>query len=253
MNKFCCFFALTIVVFTSNIWADTPTFKIAVTESFEPYIINDKGVWSGIDIDINRELMARLGYEPEYIGVPWLRQLALVETGKAAAILTAYCDDKRPYLQMVEEPYYEVSISLFSGVEYDKKIDRLEDIPRGTRVGVVKGNFFTEWLVSMPFINTIMLYNSPSLIHQFARGGVELVLEEYAPMVYNADKLGYAGKFKELSAIDTNTVCIALSKPYFDGNAGAITERMIEIIQQLKKEGFVLKTLEKYLGEEAKR
>jgi len=87
--------------------------KILATENFKPYSYSDNGSTTGIDYEINKELFKRLGHDVSYEALPWPRQLAYAKKGLGAAILTVYCEDKRPFLEIVDEPFYQVKISLF--------------------------------------------------------------------------------------------------------------------------------------------
>lgn len=220
--------------------------NIAATESFEPYIIHDRKGWRGVDIEINRALMKRLGFEPEYQGVPWTRQLAYVEKGISGALLTVYCDDKRAFIEIVEEPFYEVRISLFARKDASLNISSLQELPTHARVGVVRENFFGKHLEAIAHIETAYTHDTPNLAAQLFHARIDFAYEEFIPFTYYAKKHGYAQQFKELLPVQRYQVCTAYSRTYFGERTAKLAQRTKTVIQQMKKEGVITRILDQY-------
>lgn len=204
---------------------------------------------AGIDFEINLELFKRLGIDVSYETFPWTRQLAYAEKGLSAGILTVYCEDKRPFLEIVEEPFYEVKISLFTKQKKHEeiKIHSLAHIPKGSRVGIVRENFFSSLLDEFKSIKKAFTHATPLLIKQLKYDRLDYVLEEFLPFMYYAKEEGFSSEFKEALIVQENNVCTAFSKPYFDGDTQAIADKASKVIKEMKTEGFIDKVIQKYI------
>jgi ABC-type amino acid transport substrate-binding protein len=238
-----------ILSITESSFCLADTLKILATENFKPYSYSNNGSAAGIDYEINKELFKRLGHDVSYEILPWARQLAYAKKGLGAAILTVYCEDKKPFLEIVDEPFYQVKISLFekNNKTNSNTLNTLTDIPNASTVGVIRGNFFSSSLDSHKHIKKVLTHATPLLIKQLHFDRLDYVLEEYLPFMFYSKQEGYISEFREAMILQENNVCTAFSKKYFNGDATDIASKASAIIMQLKAEGFIDGVIQKYI------
>lgn len=224
--------------------------KIAASQNFEPYVIQTDNSLDGIDIEIGNELYRRMGLRHEYKVMPWARQLQYAEKGLVQGILTVYCDDQRDFLEITEEHFYEVKISLFTNSEKNtvKNISKIADIPENASIGIVRDNYFIDLLDDKTNIDKVLSHSTSILIPQLAFGRIDYVLEEYAPFRYYAKKSGNVSKVVEVIEAQKNKVCSAFSRVHY-GNAESmeLAELASKHIKQMRQEGFVKRIVDNYL------
>jgi polar amino acid transport system substrate-binding protein len=223
--------------------------KIVMPEEFRPYTFLKEGKWTGIDLEINQELYKRMGVEVVFESVPWARQIIYTEKGLAAGLLTSYCEDKKDYLEIAEEPFYTVQISLLSRKTNipQKKISSLAMLPKNSSIGVIRASFLADSLDNYPQINPSYTDSTSVLIAQLFHKRVDYVLEELIPFKFFSKKEGYSSAFTEVFLFEENAVCAAYSKKFFGEKVKDVAFRASNIIKQLKAEGFIDQVMDKYI------
>lgn len=241
----CCLMAL--IALSERVSAET--YKVGIPEALKPYTYKDGQEWVGIDMDIARELYRRMGLDVEFKSAPWARQLAYAERGLTAGILTVYCKDKKDFLAVPSESFYEVKISVFSRKTSTEKlsIQSLDDIPEGSVIGIVRGNFFAEEVEKYPHISINYTHNTPLLIQQLQLGRIDYVIEEYLPFMYYSKENGISDTFVENMVYLKDEVCTAFSRPFFGEQASELAIQASELIRSLKEEGFIQGMIKKYI------
>lgn len=84
-------FSLTLVIWAfflpGQVAADTKTVSLAMDES-PPYSYQDKnGVYKGLNVDIARLLVTKLGLNLEFVDCPWARCVDLVKSGQVDLLM----------------------------------------------------------------------------------------------------------------------------------------------------------------------
>lgn len=236
-------------IFSSQATADE-AIRISFTESFKPYSYRDNGQWKGIDIEIGRELHKRMGLEVQYYPLPWARSQSYAEKGLIGGLLTAYCEDKRSYLETSSESFYTVKISLFARKDVAAKtpINDLMDLPKHSRVGVIIDNFFNDMINGHPYIEKAFTHSSALMPRQLFHRRIDYALEEYFPFIFYSRESGFAEEFQEVLVLREFRVCAVFSKAHFGPEKSrALAERASEVIRELKQSGFVDATISKYI------
>ena len=229
--------------------AQAEVLKIAMPEAFKPYTYQgDDGVWTGIDVEIGREMHARMGLDVVYDSLPWARQLAYAERGLSAGILTVYCEDRKDFLVLSNESFYDIRISLFARQDVLKgpAVSSLEDLPEGSVIGIVRGNFYAKELARYPNLKINYSHNTELLMEQLYRKRIDYVMEEYLPFMYYTKEKNYNAVFSEVMVYLEDRVCTAFSKTFFGDKTAQLAEKANEVIRQLKAEGFIDRVIMKY-------
>ncbi len=78
-------FLLTILSLTAR----SETLRL-VTEAWAPYVYDENGLATGLDYEITREVLRRLGVELELQFLPWKRCLVALEQGQADGVLDIF-------------------------------------------------------------------------------------------------------------------------------------------------------------------
>jgi len=229
--------------------AATETINIAMPESFKPYTYEVDGQWRGIDLDIARELHKRMGLDVHYQSMPWARQLAHAEKGLSAGVLTMYCNDKKTFLEVTEESFYQIKISLFARKETIKQLDirSLNDLPQGSVVGIVRSNFFAPQVEKHSNLSVSYSHNTPILTQQLYLKRIDYVMEEYLPFMFYSKESGYSDDIVEVMVYLTDEVCTGFSKSFFGEQAQSVAQQASELIQQLKAEGYIDRVIQQYI------
>jgi polar amino acid transport system substrate-binding protein len=110
-----------------------------VTTEFPPYVIDEGGVLSGLEVEVVRELSAMVGVQPAISVMPWNRALNLVKAGKADAIfMPVKTSDRAEYLYFTDEPTGVERISVLALADSKQSAKSLDDL-KGELFGVVLG------------------------------------------------------------------------------------------------------------------
>ncbi len=83
-----------ICLLSSCVFASDKTVTIAISQH-PPFEFQDGDKISGIDADLIREVLDQSGYKAEFILVPWLRAMMLVQTGQVDAIASIKKEGKQ--------------------------------------------------------------------------------------------------------------------------------------------------------------
>ncbi len=109
-------FIASIVVFCTPCLAEMNEITV-VTETWPPFRIADETSdceYSGIDVDLLKDIAERLNVTFTIRRLPWARCLVFMETGQADLITgLAYTPEREQYIHYSEMPYYQVSPAFF--------------------------------------------------------------------------------------------------------------------------------------------
>lgn len=103
------------------------------------------GAAAGVNVDIARAVLARLGHDVRFLFVPWRRALEMVKDGYADAILDAgYNAGRATYLHYPDEPIYLEEIYAFKLARRDLSLDAGLANAGEYSVGVGRGHYYGE-------------------------------------------------------------------------------------------------------------
>lgn len=115
-----------------------------VTDAWAPYVYEENGQPAGLDYEISREVLRRLGVKLDLQFMPWKRCLIELERGHVDGILDIFHRREREASMLfVEEPLSEVELVLFYARNRPYPYDRLEDL-RGLVIGVSPGYWYND-------------------------------------------------------------------------------------------------------------
>ncbi len=137
-------FILIVGIFSS---AQAGNKFLVVGEEFAPFEFIQDGKVVGIDIDIASHIFKKMNIDAEFKILPWARAWAMVEDGKADAVLTTSRKKKRePYVWYPKENMWISEFVFF--VRKDKTQDDFngyEDaVKQKLKVGIIRGNSYHQ-------------------------------------------------------------------------------------------------------------
>ena len=119
---------------------------VIVGEEFPPYKYIDRGVVTGIDIEVAEHIFSRLGIRTEFNICPWNRCWYKLENGRADVGLSVSNQmDRSESVYFPETAVWTASFVAFTNKSVKKKyqINSLDDIVKNNlKVGVVNGNSY---------------------------------------------------------------------------------------------------------------
>lgn len=219
--------------------------EIAISEDFEPYMFQKNGQWTGIDIEINQAIMSLMEITPNYIAMPWARQKPTAESGDVAAIINVYCNEESALLAKVTEPLYRVDVILF-GLKDRAEVKTLDELPEGTRIGVVRGSYFSEEITKRPNLQAIFSPTTEFLPKQLKLDRIDYALQEDIPFLFYAAKTKDTQHFKSVMLLQQDSVCLTWSRRYLGEHTQLIVKRSTNAIRQLKEDGTIQRIIDKY-------
>lgn len=125
---------------------DAGTLNIAISLAYPPMEYSDAGSTElkGADIDMAKEVAARLGLKPNFQNVDFAQLIVSVTTGRADIVWTAFSDLKKRQGQLDFVDYFRTGNQFFAPVQNQKDIKTLADLC-GRTVTVSTG---TSWVQS---------------------------------------------------------------------------------------------------------
>jgi polar amino acid transport system substrate-binding protein len=131
---------------------DSGTLNVAISLAYPPMEYSDAGSTDlkGADIDLAKEVAARLGLKPNFQNVDFSQLIVSVTTGRADIIWTAFSDLKKRQTQLDFVDYFRTGNQFFAPVSNQKDIKTFEDLC-GKTVTVSTG---TSWVGSVEDLST---------------------------------------------------------------------------------------------------
>lgn len=115
-----------------------------VTDAWAPYVYAEDGKVTGLDYDVSREVLRRLGIDLELEFLPWKRCLLALEQGHADGILGIFhLPEREASMLFVEEPLSEVELVLFYARNRPYPYRSLEDL-RDLVIGISPGYWYND-------------------------------------------------------------------------------------------------------------
>ncbi|XLX40850.1 substrate-binding periplasmic protein [Ectopseudomonas mendocina] len=180
-----------------------------VTEAWAPYVYEENGQAAGLDYEITREVLRRLGIEFDLQFLPWKRCLLALEQGLADGILDIFhLPEREASMRFVEEPLSDVEFVLFHARNRPYPYERLEDL-RDLVVGISPG----YWYANESFRTSTLFSREEAPTHEanlgkLTRHRVDLVVSDRRAGLYLAAQLGL------LEQIDYNRKAVGRDRLY---------------------------------------
>ena len=226
-------------------------------DNYPPYSYEDaNGRPTGIDIDLAREALSRMGYQAVFQNIDWEKKQDLLSSGKIDCIWSSYSIDGR------EELYHWTCPYMFSrqvvAVKKDSKIFRLADL-KGKTVAVQSTTkpeelFLDDTRNRLPKLEELFTLQNRELIYPFLSKGYVDAVAAHETAILQCMK-DYDLEYRILDE-PLQTVGIGVAFSIKDNRK--LDKKLTTIFQEMKKDGSLeeiigryLDNPEKYLKEDA--
>lgn len=209
--------------------------KVGLNAAFPPFEMRDENdQLIGFDVDLMKELGAIMGYEIEFIDVPWEGIFAGLGTTYDVVCSGVTIKEERKNSMEFTDPYYEAGQVIIVRQDYDE-IQSEKDLP-GKKLGVQVGTTAHEILLEMEGINEgdIIPYdNYPLAFIDLVNGGCDAVIVDIP-----------VGKAE---VKENDKVKMVSEEPFIaEYNAIAVTKGNTELVEELNAALAELKESGKY-------
>ena len=238
-----------LLLASSTSWSETLRFAVFSAPPF--MILGEEGApesrYSGIDLDIAREIARRMRLDVSFEKCPWARCLQWLQEGRVDFLSSAYKKpDREVFLEYFRQPYLaSLPIAFYFKRESKYEIEKYEDISSRMKIGVLRNASYFEQFDQDKNLSKYEVTTQDQLFPMLMFGRVDLVAGYVPTENYRLVVEGYKGKIEkslyEYSGRDPVFMALGKKSPFI--------ERMQEfnrINDELISEGFIKKTVDGY-------
>lgn len=219
-------------------------------------ILGDDGNWSGADIEITRDVLTQMGYNPVFVNVPFKRILREMSSGKYLCMVPCVEGGGREEYMLFSDPVSTIFSVLWKRKE-DKRCWSTYDDLRGRTIGASPYHYgagFFEAAEAGKFKVQIVSHKSPELIHfkKLESKRIDMFICELSVGLYIQDK--HSPAFDNMDYCEkgigpTRPFSFAVSRKYFEGNEkemNAFISEFNDVLRKYCQEGKRKQVFEKY-------
>jgi len=236
------FFGLAVLVLSLFLGTKTQAerdiieIRFPVTD-WQPFTIGNKPPFSGIDVDVAREIAKDLGAKLFLQYCPFKRCLAKAEKGDLDLISgIAYNDERATYLDYIrEESYGAVEVAFYVKAGNRDILETYDDL-KGMEVGMVRSSHYFEPFNSDTSLKKYEAHVEALLLPLLDSGRLQAIIGTNPNLAYQALQLGYKGKF-EVSAFSPGIsvpIYFAFSQK---SSLRKLKPRIVQILINMKNDG----------------
>lgn len=219
---------------------------VFATTQVPPFVYKENGSWTGIDVDMIREICKQHGLEPEFKDLPWKRGLNDVEKGKVDGMFPLFRTEERIKFMYFPSEYIDTVktvILVRKGSEIKiNNLDELKDKKVATVAGFSYGPVFDNH-AGLKKEECNDMETQARILH---KGRVPAAVAPDLPFGFISRKLGFQDKFESVCIIseDHNYVGFSMKLPGEKGKS--LAEKFGQSLRQLREKGIEEAILEKY-------
>ncbi|MBW1898484.1 MAG: amino acid ABC transporter substrate-binding protein [Deltaproteobacteria bacterium] len=221
---------------------------IIATEVWPPFRIADKTSeyqYSGIDLDLLKEVTKRLNVTFKIKHLPWARCLDFMKSGKADIITgLAYTPERAQYIRYSAIPYYVASPAFYLQKGKGHLIKKYEDLNPFT-IGYSINSAYFEPFNSDKALKKFGVSTEVQLIKMLAYGHIDVIIGTDCNVEHDIAKLGLKNKIEKAHYIPDKKIelYIGISKK---SEFSKRYDELNRIIKELVETGSVDKISKKY-------
>jgi len=225
---------------------------LAVTETWPPFRIIDRDSelqYTGIDIDLLKEISQKLKIKIIIERHPWARCLSMMKSGQGDIITgLAYTKERAQYIRYSQIPYYAVSPTFYLRNGEGKRIKTYEDLYDFTIGYSLNSSYFDRFDSD----TTILKHGAPKeifLIKMLVNKHLDVIIGTDANVDYDIAQLALKEKIEKAyySPIEKTKLYIGISK-----KSGFLSrcDEVDTIINKLVETGKIQRSAKKYFTSE---
>ena len=204
--------------FESNDDIVYPSDKVIIgTMEIDPFMYFENGEMVGPNIDIVSTALDNIGYEYEFMILPWSRLLVSAKSGDIDMAYALYdSPERREYLHYIQEPIGLEELSIFvptgSNITFDGNLSQLSEY----RIGIVQDYFYTEQFhnaINSGLLITDKTTSTENNIEKLLNDRVDLIIENEALVKHYLKTRGLENQLEALEVpLSFNYSYITFSK-----------------------------------------
>ncbi|WDP92200.1 MAG: amino acid ABC transporter substrate-binding protein [Desulfobacter sp.] len=216
------------------------------TDGWPPFRIIQNGEFSGIDVDLCKEIEKRLPIKFKFKKVPWIRALRLMKEGEIDIITgVAKREEREVYILYTDPPYYSGCSSVFYAQKGKGHLVRTYDDLYNFKIGYVVDSAYFLPFDTDERLDKHKVTRELQLLKMLDSGRLDLIIGTDCQVDYHIKTAGIQNKFEKAIYRPSNAVdlYIGLSKR---SPATRIKPDLDRVIRQIKEEGVIQRILFKY-------
>jgi len=214
-----------------------------VAAEYSPYEFIENGNWVGIDVDIVREALKRLGHTMVIEDVPWKRCLYMMEHGAAEGILSIFITEERA--KFLYYPNDNLSFEknvIFAHEESDIVINSLDDL-KGKSLGTRSEFSYGEQFDKFQGLTKDESLSTEMLLQKFDKDRTELIIGNDLVITHLNKRLGLR-PIKVVFVVSEDPLFIGFSKANPMGKE--LQDGFNKVLPEMKKDGTIDQIFSKY-------
>ena len=211
---------------------------------YPPYVlVSEQGQLTGIDCELAEEAGKRMGFRPEFIIIDWAKKKELLQSGEIDGIWSCFTMSGRENDFTWAGPYLGSNHSVM--VKNDSDIYKLSDLNdrslcvQSTTVParIFEGSYKVK--KTLPVLSELVMFSTTEdCLAALKQGGCDAVAAHEEALQSTVDQGGY-----RLLEEPLETVGIGVA---FRGDNSYFADSLTKTFEQMRKEGFIKKIVEKY-------
>lgn len=155
---------------------------LIVSDNYPPFQYFENKQAKGINVDIAKEVLLRMGYNPKFQFMPWQRALFYVKYGKADAIINAsYKDSRAKYLYYPKEEIYSKNWYCFklknSDISINEDFSNINKLSIGVAAGVTYGGKIQKAIDEKKFKKIITIKDGKNLVKNLIKKKFDMFID----------------------------------------------------------------------------
>ncbi|MCX9158423.1 transporter substrate-binding domain-containing protein [Niveibacterium sp. 24ML] len=170
---------------------------VIVSETFAPYVFEQRGEARGFDYEVSKAVLARLGYTLNLQFAPWRRALVMAASKQVDGVLgigRGNQNEREAFLAFPDEALSGSRVVLFYLKGRPFHYEGLFSLA-GKTVGTLAGYTYSPDFASAPYFTREPVDTHEQNLRKLLRGHIDLALIDTAVGLYAAQQLGVAGEF----------------------------------------------------------
>lgn len=247
LKRFGVVFLVTLVSFSNHTYSKTPDSLTCYSTVFAPFVLLQEGQVRGIDIDIMKEVGARLGINIEFKLRPWKRLEKDIQFGDIDCVAAYFQTPERAeYMDFTHIPLHITAYTLFARKEDAKNYRSLKEL-KAWKVGVNRGFKTTpefEEALYNGWVEKYEVNNDAQSFSMLEKGRLTAVLTNYHVGLYNIRELDLKNIVPIFPSIRTTPAYFVFSKKK---NFEHLVQKFDEALYKILQDGTYERIFNMYL------
>ncbi|UOF00387.1 substrate-binding periplasmic protein [Bdellovibrio reynosensis] len=241
---------LVVIALLFSFQAEAKTYKILVEDNWPPFAFREKGKPRGLSVDIVLEAYAKAGVKIELIQVPFLRCIALTESGKESGCFNSAKNEEltSKFLFPKEHLFRSRGLIVSKKLNVMKPLTKVKDLEGKSVALPAEFPFGQEFDDNKKILKHAVASDSISLKMVAAERVLYAAIDEMVLAFYLNNDKSLKGKIVPVLELTNEPIYVHFSKTHKD--TPVLMEKLDQGLAELKKSGDYDKILQKWLGKD---